>query len=148
MTTRALLLLGITLATPAVALEIAPDCYALVGGEKTGFYAQDIGRGFVTYAVTRLPPGPTIVVLEHCASTDRMTAQWSGKAFEQDAAIWTQFDAMVEGEARYTLPQIADALQAAGATASVLRTGMESCACQLLAAGRLGQGAYQPDVLP
>lgn len=146
---RFVVLSFMVVAMPALAQETAPDCYVEVAGDqKMGFYAQDIGGGFVSYYMSSLPPGRLSVVLEHCPSTERMTAQWDDTAQEQSSAIRRQFEGMVEGDAQYTLPQIADALQTLGADAAVRRTGVKSCACKLLATGRLGQGAYQPDVLP
>jgi hypothetical protein len=146
---RAILLLTLTLATPVGALEYAPDCYiAGAGDEKVGFYAEGIGNGFVSYWIGDLPVGQTWIVLEHCASTQRMTARYDNDEQDSANAIRLQWEAMVEGEAQYTLPQIAQSLKSLGATTRVQRTGMESCACKLLAKDGLGQGAYQPDVLP
>jgi hypothetical protein len=143
----------------ADALEYAQDCFLqdsagnpiMVDEGRVGYYAQDIGGGFVTYYIDNYPEGQNQSIVEHCPSTQRLTVLSNPNAAPgepgDDNAISRLLDAYLDGEEKFTLKQMATGLNALGAEATVKKTGLESCACRLKAEARLGEGASEPEIV-
>jgi hypothetical protein len=150
---------GMIGAQPGQALEYAPDCYLqdstgqriTVKGDNVGYYAQDIGGGFVTYFIGNYPEGSNQSVVEHCPSTERLTAISNPNAEPGDLgdenAISRLLNSYLDSDEKFTLKQMATGLDALGAETTVEKTGKKSCACRLRAAGRLGEGASEPEIV-
>lgn len=143
----------------AYAFEYAADCFLqdkagqqiMVGGTYVGYYAFDIGDGFVAYYISNYPEGQNQSIVEHCRSTERLTVisnpnaapGWPG----DDNAISRLLRSYLDSDEKFTLRQMAVGLSALGAETRVEKTGKKSCACRLKAAGRLGQGAGETEIV-